>query len=475
MLFNSLVFLIFGSLFFFLLPFFNKQNNNIRWFFFTFASFVFYGWWDWRFLFLIIGSGLIDFFAGKLLVRYPRKRTLFLIASLIGNLGSLAAFKYSVFISENIQKLLLVFGLQVNLQNHIPEFMYILPVGISFYTFQSMSYTIDIYRGRLKPTNNILQFFTYLSLFPQLVAGPIVRAKDLLPQLKRVRHVSQQENWNGLYLILIGYFKKVVLADNIAPLVNYAFSDVNTSTSTVYWWVVMIGFAFQIYFDFSGYSDIARGMAKWMGMHYRINFDHPYISTSLKEFWTRWHISLSTWFKDYVYIPLGGSRKGKFRSHVNMWITMVVSGLWHGASWTFIMWGALHAFYLSLERILKLNILFKRFYLGKWVALVFVSFQVIIAWVFFRAETFDQAFSIIYNMIAVNNILNFGDTESFNLALVYIITGLFIEMYFFLNLKRFKIFNSRVKSKLQIVQFIILILSIVFLRGHGEQFIYFQF
>ena len=338
-----------------------------------------------------------------------------------------------------------------------------------------MSYTIDIYRGRLKPTNNILQFFTYLSLFPQLVAGPIVRAKDLLPQLKRVRHVSQQENWNGLYLILIGYFKKVVLADNIAPLVNYAFSDVNTSTSTVYWWVVMIGFAFQIYFDFSGYSDIARGMAKWMGMHYRINFDHPYISTSLKEFWTRWHISLSTWFKDYVYIPLGGSRKGKFRSHVNMWITMVVSGLWHGASWTFIIWGALHAFYLSLERILKLNILFKRFYLGKWVALVFVSFQVIIAWVFFRAETFDQAFSIIYNMIAVNNILNFGDTESFNLALVYIITGLFIEMYFFLNLKRFKIFNSRVKSKLQIVQFIILILSIVFLRGHGEQFIYFQF
>lgn len=475
MLFNSLVFLIFGSLFFILLPFINKQNNNLRWSFFTLASFVFYGWWDWRFLFLIIGSGLIDFFAGKFIIKFPKKRTFLLIISLLGNLGSLAAFKYSAFISENIQFLFATIGIEVNLQNHIPEFMYILPVGISFYTFQSMSYTIDIYRGRLKPTKNILQFFTYLAMFPQLVAGPIVRAKDLLPQLKRVRVVSKQESWNGFHLILTGYFKKVVLADNIAPLVNYAFSDVNTSTSTLYWWVVMLGFAFQIYFDFSGYSDIARGIAKWMGLHFRINFNHPYISTSLREFWTRWHISLSSWFRDYVYIPLGGSRKGKFRSHVNMWITMIVSGFWHGASWTFIIWGALHAFYLSAERVLKLDSFFKKFVLGKWIALLFVMFQVLIAWVFFRADTFDQAFSIIYNMLAVNNIMDFGDVDAFNIALIYIITGIIIELYFFLNLKRIKLFNRKTKNKLQILQFIILIVAIVFLRGPGEQFIYFQF
>lgn len=327
MLFNSIIFLVFGSLFFALLPLINKQKNNTRWIFFTFASFVFYGWWDWRFLFLIIGSGLIDFFAGKLIYKYPRRRTFFLIASLFGNLGSLAAFKYNSFLARNIEALLQFTSLDVNLQNQIPEFMYILPVGISFYTFQSMSYTIDIYRGRLKPTANIVHFFTYLSMFPQLVAGPIVRAKELLPQLKRVRKVSPQESWNGFHLILTGYFKKVVLADNIAPLVNYAFSDANTSNSTLYWWVVMLGFAFQIYFDFSGYSDIARGIAKWMGIHFKMNFNHPYNSTSLREFWTRWHISLSTWFRDYVYIPMGGSRKGKLRSHLNMWITMVVSDL----------------------------------------------------------------------------------------------------------------------------------------------------
>ena len=475
MLFNSLVFLIFGLTFFILLPSINKQKNNVRWSFFTLASFVFYGWWDWRFLFLIIGSGLIDFFAGKLIVRFPKKRAALLIVSLMGNLGSLAAFKYSVFISENIQFLLGLIGIEVNLQNHIPEFMYILPVGISFYTFQSMSYTIDIYRGRLKPTNNILQFFTYLAMFPQLVAGPIVRAKDLLPQLKRVRKISKEESWNGFHLILIGYFKKVVLADNIAPLVNYAFSDVNTSTSTLYWWVVMIGFAFQIYFDFSGYSDIARGIAKWMGLHFRINFNHPYISTSLREFWTRWHISLSTWFRDYVYIPLGGSRKGKFRGHINMWITMIVSGFWHGASWTFIIWGALHALYLSAERVLRLDSFFKKFPLGKWLALLLVMFQVLIAWVFFRADTFEQAFAIIKNMIIVNTSLDFGHVIFFNLALVYIIAGIIIELFYFLNLSRIRIFRRETKSKLQVLQIIILIIAIIFLRGPGEQFIYFQF
>jgi alginate O-acetyltransferase complex protein AlgI len=188
-------------------------------------------------------------------------------------------------------------------------------------------------------------------MFPQLVAGPIVRARTLLPQLLKPRETTELERWHGTKLIAFGFFKKVLLADNIAPMVNSAFNNVHQSGSSVYWWVVIIGFAIQIYCDFSGYSDIARGLAKWMGFHFKMNFNHPYRSLSMREFWQRWHISLSTWFRDYVYIPLGGNRKGKFRSHVNLWITMILSGFWHGASFNFIIWGALHAFYSSFEKV----------------------------------------------------------------------------------------------------------------------------
>ncbi len=421
---------------------------------------------------MIIGSGLIDFFAGLLLVKNPKYKKIFLILSLTGNLGSLAAFKYSSFIAENINSFFQLFGIIINLNELIPDFMLILPVGISFYTFQSMSYTIDAYRGRLKPTKNILQFFAYLSMFPQLVAGPIVRAKDLLPQLKVVRKVSSLENWNGFRLILIGFFKKVVLADNIAPLVNYAFSDVNTSTSTLYWWIVIVGFALQIYFDFSGYSDIARGLAKWMGLHFRMNFNHPYIATSVREFWTRWHISLSTWFKDYVYIPLGGSRKGKFRSHVNMWITMIVSGFWHGAAWNFIIWGALHAFYTSLERVLKIPKRLKKVAGGKYIASFLVLFQVMIAWVFFRAVSFEQAVNIVKMLLNFNFAIDFEANANFINGLFYITTGILIEMYFFFNFNSLRLKNNKT---VEYLQFIVIILAIIFLRGKGAEFIYFQF
>lgn len=475
MLFNSVVFLLFALIFFVSLNYINKLNNNIRWLFLTIASFVFYGWWDWRFLFLIIGSGLIDYVAGLLLIRTKKFRKIFLIMSLIGNLGSLAAFKYSGFIAENLSAFFLFFDIHIDFQAQVPKFMTILPVGISFYTFQSMSYTIDIYRGRLQPTKNILHFFSYLALFPQLVAGPIVRARDLLPQLTKVRKISKDESWNGLYLILVGYFKKVVLADNIAPLVNYAFTDVGNNNSSLYWWVVMIGFAFQIYFDFSGYSDIARGLAKWMGLHFRINFNHPYISASLKEFWTRWHISLSSWFRDYVYIPLGGSKKGKFRSHVNMWITMIVSGFWHGAAWNFVIWGALHAFYSSLERITKYPKRLKSLKFGKGIAWFIVMFQVLIAWVFFRAESFSDAIDVIKNMLSFNAWVNLVSNDIFINAVSYIILGAFIEAYFYFSLNTIHIISKKNKVTFQTFQFVIMILAIIFLRGKGQEFIYFQF
>ncbi|NOR86066.1 MAG: MBOAT family protein, partial [Bacteroidales bacterium] len=267
----------------------------------------------------------------------------------------------------------------------------------------------------------------------------------------------------------------VVLADNIAPLVNYAFNDVGTNNSSLYWWVVMLGFAFQIYFDFSGYSDIARGLAKWMGLHFRINFNHPYISASLREFWTRWHISLSTWFRDYVYIPIGGSAKGKFRSHVNMWITMIVSGFWHGAAWNFIIWGALHAFYTSLERIIKYPKILKSFKFGKGIAWFIVMFQVLIAWVFFRAETFADAIAVIVNMLSFNAWENLVSNDIFVNAVFFIFIGALIEAYFYFALNKMQVFSEKNKITFQTIQFVIMILAIVFLRGIGQEFIYFQF
>ena len=352
MLFNSVIFLLFAALFFLGWQIANKQNN-IRWFYLTAASLFFYGWWDWRFIFLIVASGLIDFWAGLAMQNRPHRKTLYLVASLAGNLGSLAAFKYSSFFAENIDLIAITLGQDWGVQERLPSALLILPVGISFYTFQSMSYTIDIYRGQLKPTKNILHFFAYLSMFPQLVAGPIVRARDILEQLKTKHIVTEQDRWDGTRLILGGYFKKVVIADNLGIVVERAFSSPDPSQSSVHWWAIAIAtaFAFQIYCDFSGYSDIARGLARWMGYRFKLNFNHPYIAVSIRDFWTRWHISLSTWFRDYVYIPLGGSRNGTFRSHLNMWITMIVSGVWHGAAWTFVIWGVLHALYLSLERL----------------------------------------------------------------------------------------------------------------------------
>ena len=309
MLFNSLVFLVFAALFFGLWPLI-KPRRNFRYLFLVTCSFVFYGWWDWRFLFLIIASGLLDFFSGMGMVAHPKAKKFYLALSIMGNIGSLMVFKYSGFFADNLSALLSLLGLDLELRAGIPSFVLILPVGISFYTFQSMSYTIDVYKNQLKPTRNVLHFFAYLSLFPQLVAGPIIRAADLLPQLAENRSTTEQQRWEGLHLIVHGFVKKVFIADNLAYFVTEAFTNPIHSESYLFWWVIMTAFAFQIYCDFSGYSDIARGLAKWMGYDFMVNFNHPYIATSLREFWSRWHISLSTWFRDYVYIPLGGSKGG---------------------------------------------------------------------------------------------------------------------------------------------------------------------
>lgn len=440
------------------------------------ASFFFYGWWDWRFLFLIISSGLIDYFAGIGINSNPKRKKIFLVISVLGNVGALAVFKYAAFIATNIDSLARVIGFETHLYENIPDFMILLPVGISFYTFQSMSYTIDIYNGKLKPTRNILHFFSYLALFPQLVAGPIVRARDLIPQLNRIRKTNEMERWNGLKLIATGYFKKVVLADNIAPFVNTAFSNVNQTDSPLFWWLTMIGFAFQIYFDFSGYSDIARGLAKWMGLHFRLNFNFPYRSRSLREFWTRWHISLSSWFRDYIYIPLGGSRKGKFRAHLFMWITMLISGLWHGASWNFVIWGAIHAFFLSLERLSGWYGFFNMKFLQKIVAFLLTNFIVLVSWVFFRSPDLDTSLFVLENMFSFGEVeLTFPMDDKIRLGLWTIGFSVLIEFLLAVFPGITWSWRSGMRRGLDILYVAIMILAAIYLRGEGNEFIYFQF
>ena len=403
---------------------------------------------------------------------YPRYKTSFLICSILGNVGSLAVFKYSGFIAENLEFLLSVFGIQAAIKANIPNFMLILPVGISFYTFQSMSYTIDIFRGQLQPTKNVLHFFAYLSLFPQLVAGPIIRASDLLPQLTRIHVPTEQERWEGLKLIAHGFFKKVVIADNLAYSINYAFGNPTQANSSFHWWLVITAFAFQIYCDFSGYSDIAQGLAKWMGYDFMLNFNHPYISTSIREFWTRWHISLSTWFRDYVYIPLGGSRCGKFRAQINMFLTMTISGLWHGAAWNFVIWGFLHALFLMIERFTGWPQRIKELPGGRWLASCIVLVQVWVSWVFFRAESLGQAFHILKAMFSFSG----GFEYQFRITgMAFIAIALLRELYFYLQLDQ-KPFALPVRQDyLETFVLALLIVSSVYLRGPGSAFIYFQF
>ena len=471
MLFNSIDFVLFFCAFVAAWPLLRRWNNA-RWGYLIAASFFFYGWWDWRFLFLLLVSGTIDFLAALGMTTHRRWRRPLLVLSLIGNLGLLATLKYLDFAIGNFNALTGWFGHG----SLVPLARLTLPVGISFYTFQSMSYTIDVYRGCLEPTRNPLHFFAYLSMFPQLVAGPIVRASHLLPQLKHARATTETQRWEGLRLVVLGYFKKMVVADNLAPVVNTAFDGDTLMASGAYWWIIALMFAFQIYCDFSGYSDIARGLARWMGYDFPLNFDHPYIAGSFREFWQRWHISLSTWFRDYVYIPLGGSRCSAGAAHANMWITMVLSGLWHGASWTFIAWGALHAAFLSLERAANWPRRLARIPGGNLIGVATTLIGVLIAWVFFRAQTLTQAVDIVclmlnpaaFNLDAVGANIHWRELllvaiMAFRHALCHPGWQLDIE-------------PRRAWPKLAQPVFVsVLVWACIYLRGPGSAFVYFQF
>lgn len=404
MLFTSIEFAIFLPIVFILYWFVLDRNLKVQNFLILAASYVFYGWWDWRFLSLIIFSSLVDYYVGKELDRHenPTGRKLLLFTSVFINIGFLGIFKYFNFFVENFVDAFSLLGLQMNKTT----LSIILPVGISFYTFQTLSYSVDVYRKKLKPTNDLIAFLAFVSFFPQLVAGPIERASNLLPQFYKKREFDYSQAVDGLRQMLWGLFKKVVVADNCAEYVNDIFANYyNYSGTTLILGVVF--FAFQIYGDFSGYSDIAIGTARLFGFSLMRNFAFPYFSRDIAEFWRRWHISLSTWFRDYVYFPLGGSRGGTGMKIRNTFVIFIVSGFWHGANWTFIFWGALNALYFlplmlfnknreNTNTVAENRLLpsMKEFFQ------IGVTFSLtLIAWIFFRADNIWIAFDYIENLV----------------------------------------------------------------------------
>ena len=481
MTFNSLVFAVFLPIVFCLYWFVFGKNYKWQNAFVVVASYVFYGWWSWKFLILIAitsfcswGSGLLISGCGD----NHRKAWWISAANIILNLGILGLFKYYDFFAQSFADLFLG-GKSDGILLHL-----ILPVGISFYTFQALSYSIDVYRGKLEPTKDIVQFFAYVSFFPQLVAGPIERATNLLPQFARKREFDYSQAVDGLRQMLWGFFKKIVIADWCALYVDEAFGDI-PGHSGMQLIAAAILFAFQIYGDFSGYSDIAIGTAKLFGIKLMRNFAMPYFSRDIAEFWRRWHISLTTWFRDYLYIPLGGSRCSKAKIVRNIFIIFLVSGFWHGANWTFLAWGAFHAL-LFLPLILTGN---NRKY--KEVVApdrVFPSFKefgqilltfalVTVGWVIFRADNLPQAWEFILGMFTWNTWkeISFVVSAPFLVRAIWIVIMLVVEWIDRKEEHGLSMVGVKYRALRYAVYFALILVTILYFDDGSPKFIYFQF
>ena len=486
MLFNSIEFIIFLPTVFMIYWFLLKNKINLQNLLIVFSSYLFYGWWDWRFLTLILFSTIVDYLIGIQINKTKREfiKKILLVTSLVSNLSLLAFFKYYNFFIESFIDAFSFFGKEVS----INTINIILPVGISFYTFQTLSYTIDVYKGQLNPTKDFIVFSAFVSFFPQLVAGPIERATNLLPQFTNLRKFNNNNAVNGLKLILWGLFKKIVIADNCAIYVNDIFQNYTDYSGGT----LILGaflFSFQIYGDFSGYSDIAIGTSKLFGFELMINFKTPYFSKNIAEFWRRWHISLSTWFRDYVYIPLGGSQQSTIITIRNIFIIFLVSGLWHGANWTYVIWGGLNALYFLPSFLLKKN----RKYINQQKRLNFIpsiketlnilsTFSItVFAWIFFRSNSLLDAFQFIKGIINPNNFFIIKSAKTYSID----IKPLFIYLVFFLIIEWYYrnqeiIFSSEVSSiqyiiLKYIIYFITIISIILSISNQANNFIYFQF
>ncbi len=449
------------------------------------ASYVFYGCWHPFYLVLIFWSTTVDYLAVTAMSRW-RWRKPWLVLSIVNNLGLLGFFKYGGFVIDNLNAL----GERLGSPYAIPypnlEFVsdhlnallghwglpfsteplrFLLPVGISFYVFQSMSYTIDYYRGKVDREPNFIRYATFVSLFPQLVAGPIERARNLLPQLQRTPRVGAEDVADGLSLFVVGLFKKLVLADYLALYVDPVYMAPERYDAPALL-LATFAFAWQIYFDFSGYTDMARGIGRMLGIRLMLNFNNPYLATGLGDFWRRWHISLSTWFRDYVYIPLGGNRRGTLATYRNICLTMLLSGLWHGAAWTFLVWGALHALGYSLTRYLESTAVYRR-RVPKLAKQAGTFLLVSFAWIFFRAETLADA------RLIVARIFQFRWTDpAFPLLALALILAVWLYQFVYESRARWILRPAPVRIGLVVGMILYLAL---FAASSGQPFIYFQF
>ena len=487
MLFNSLEFAIFLPIVFLLYWFVFNRKLRLQNLFIVAVSYLFYGWWDWRFLILIAFTSLCSYASGILIdkTRNSEKKNgqcktsyakWITASNIVLNLIILCIFKYYNFFVEAFVDAFTLAGVEIQ----STTLKLILPVGISFYTFQALSYSIDVYRNKIEPTKDIVAFFAFVSFFPQLVAGPIERATNLLPQFYRPRTFEYDKAVDGMRQILWGLFKKVVIADNCATYVNEVWAGYQDETGSTLALAAVL-FAFQIYGDFSGYSDIAIGTARLFGINLMQNFNYPYLSRDIAEFWRRWHISLSTWFRDYLYIPLGGSRGGKWMSVRNTLIIFIVSGFWHGANWTFIAWGLYHGLLflplllagknrMHVSDVVAQNRIFPTF--KELIQMASTFALVVIGWIFFRAESIGDAFGYMRGMVqfgTLHSLYRFFTEINFSSLIVLL---LFIEW-----IQRTRRFGFEVKSnnKIRYIMYILFVLLILYFGGAEEEFIYFQF
>ncbi len=476
MLFNSLTFLVFFLVVLALhnapFPWRVKKTNLLI------ASYVFYAAWNPPFVILLWISTIVDWFAARRIHRAKTlaTRRLFLLVSLCCNLGLLGFFKYGGFLLDNFIYVLAQFG--VHFEPLAVDI--ILPVGISFYTFQTLSYTLDVYKGNAKPWQSFLDFALFVTFFPQLVAGPIVRAVDFLPQCITPKRATQTEMSWGLVLLLVGLLQKVVVADALmAPISDRVFN----SQDPLIWhnaWAGTLAFSVQIFFDFAGYSTCAIGVALCLGFYLPDNFRYPYAAIGFSDFWKRWHISLSSWLRDYLYIPLGGNRKGRVRTHVNLMVTMLLGGLWHGASWTFVAWGGLHGIYRVIERFAARAGLVPTSDSALWKRLAGVSLTylaVCFTWVLFRAQSFGQAFDLVSSMVGMQSENAVGVISRVDIMTAFLVNGCVLAHHWFMRERSLVDVFAGLRWPVQSAAIAAMLLLLFWGSNGGDEraFIYFQF
>lgn len=462
MLFDTPIFFVFLSLVVFSYWRLGWRRQNV---FLLLASYFFYGWWDWRFLLLMIFSTVIDYLIAQRIAEetgVDRRRTL-LIVSLCINFGLLGFFKYCNFFIDSFATMLQTMGI-----HNVPMFFLkiILPPGISFYTFQEIAYVVDVYKGELEPSRSFVDYGLFITLFPHLIAGPIQRPSHLLPQVQRPRTFNHRAFFDGCMLLLSGLFRKTVIADSCANLANAAF-DGRLGSNLFSTLIGVYAFAWQIYGDFSGYSDMARGAAQLLGFHFMLNFRQPYLARSLQDFWRRWHISLSTWLRDYLYIPLGGSRKGPGRTYVNLMLTMLLGGLWHGANWTFVIWGGIHGAWLSVERLV-----WPKGENSAWYGRVLTLGMVGVSWIFFRAKSLAAALEMLRSTIHLQWEPQYGP----ELLFLAVVSGIMLLVDYRLETYGEEYVFEKAHFAAPVSAGVLMaILMIAFAASETNAFIYFQF